>query len=92
LHIGLQKTGTTTIQHYLNTYKNTLLDRGILSPVQGRSRFKHDRLFRELRNQEERSLFNWNKVITEIDCSNSEKVVISNEAFCLLTESQIKLI
>ena len=41
LHIGTNKTGTSTLQHYLGTYRDDLLKQGIWYPKVGKHPFAH---------------------------------------------------
>ena len=92
LHIGLQKTGTTAIQKYLASNYKTLLNSGILYPKSGRSNFKHNHLFDVITQERSYSDSVWDQLVQEISSSTAEKVIISDEAFCLFDQSQIKFI
>jgi hypothetical protein len=93
LHIGTHKTGTTSIQYYLNFRKKELLDQGILSPDAGKpadSEFNgNHRLAWAIQHRKgEISNESWNDLQIEIDSIRHEKVVLSSEAFCKLNYDQ----
>lgn len=92
LHIGLQKTGTTAIQKYLASNYKTLLNSGILYPKSCRSKIKHNQLFDVIAQKQSYSNTVWDQLVQEISSSTVKKVIISDEAFCLFDQSQIKII
>lgn len=93
LHIGTHKTGTTSIQYYLNYRKEELLAQGILAPAAGkipdsdfsgnhRLAWSIDHRHGELSGQ------TWEQLAVEMDRFVPAKVVISSEAFSHLKNDQ----
>ncbi|ACK70712.1 conserved hypothetical protein [Gloeothece citriformis PCC 7424] len=88
LHIGMPKTGSTSLQFFIDLNREKLLERGLLYPLSGRPKgnfiewtYSHDNLLLEVFNsivyQPESG--GWEEVIKEINTFNPEKVIISDE-------------
>lgn len=97
LHIGPHKTGTTTIQEGLFINIDRLLSNGILVPEKGRSYYRNaaqHNLAWELTQDAnyKSSLGCWTDLLTEIDNSPAESVILSSEVFSLLMEDHIRRI
>jgi hypothetical protein len=94
LHIGTHKTGTTSIQYYLNYRKNELLAQGILAPDAGKpanSKFNGNHRLAwavDLRKWET-SNESWIQLADEMDRTGHENIVLSSEAFCKIKDNNI---
>jgi hypothetical protein len=98
LHIGLPKTGTSSIQSFLLDNRDNLLHKGFLYPLAGRPnassfpqiRVGHHKLAHELTQEETGILPSsvWADVQQEIKTLGSENVIISAEYFTLILESE----
>ena len=91
LHIGIGKTGTTSIQDYLFSNRFELKEKGILYPEVGlRGTGRHDlaKLDNKRIGEKEQSLYR--KLIEEIDSSGCHKIIISSENFAFLKEDYVK--
>lgn len=90
LHIGPPKTGTTTIQRFLNINKKKLENKGILYPKSGIKNSGQHNLAWELLDYYEydKKYGTWSDLFNEID--KNEKIVISSEFFSLLDENGIE--
>jgi hypothetical protein len=99
LHVGLLKTGTTSIQHVLSANAARLAETGFIYPASGRGRYgpdAHHNLayelgakFRDLGRFEE-AQGGWNDCLSELKRSNAQHAIISSEAFSLLRSEEIK--
>lgn len=92
LHIGLHKTGTTSIQHVLMSRRKELLKGGILYPKTGfLLRGQHNLAWSFVRPRDyKEELGNFNDLKNEISNFSGKNVVISSEDFCLFDNHQIK--
>ncbi|MDJ0690551.1 MAG: hypothetical protein QNJ41_18830 [Xenococcaceae cyanobacterium MO_188.B32] len=86
LHIGLHKTGSTSLQAFLHRNRNTLRDYGYLYPQTGASsRFDcHHNLawlLMNWSNKADPSLGTWKELHQEIDNTSLNKIIISSEEF-----------
>ncbi|MCI5073596.1 hypothetical protein [Oricola sp.] len=90
-HIGIGKTGTTTIQHQLLTYEADLARRSILVPRSGRSEHgDHHRLATyQLPEMSEALQGLYRKLIAELDGSDCETAIFSSEQFCFLRKPYV---
>lgn len=96
LHIGLRKTGSTTIQAFLHENKDNLLKSGYLYPKVGRLKptNAHHYLVRltqdaiKLNPNDE----TWQDLHQEIENSNLDKIIISSEAFGIANKKQIGIL
>jgi hypothetical protein len=79
LHIGLHKTGSTSIQYFLSHNRKRLAELGYLYPSK---RINHCNLASALKKYSENNYYpEWEKTIKEIESSNLEKIIISSEVF-----------
>jgi hypothetical protein len=80
LHIGTQKTGSSSIQFFLHENRERLTELGYLYPSQKRSH--HDLVHALLETPNKKFNSNiWDKIISEIEKSDKEKIIISSEKF-----------
>lgn len=89
LHIGTHKTGTTSIQYYLNYRKDELLAQGILAPGAGKTSDSeysgnHRLAWSVDFRKGETTTECWDHLDEIMKTVAHEKVVLSSEAFCLL--------
>lgn len=98
LHIGLHKTGTTSIQYFAATFEEKLLEVGILYPKAGRpdksygsAQYGQHKLAWYIR-QKNGILHNtdWVELRKEIKDTNASIILISSEDFETLDTNQIK--
>ncbi len=85
LHIGLYKTGSTTLQAFFQKNRNTLRNYGYLYPLTGSSSRFHGHhnlawLLRKTKNADP-TLGTWQELHKEIETANLDKIVISSENF-----------
>lgn len=98
IHIGPHKSGTTTIQKGLLLNEDVLKSMGVLIPRSGRSMTEtagHHNLAWELQNNAKFDPFygTWDDLVREIrNNSNINKVVLSAEGFCSISEQEIEKI
>jgi len=95
LHIGLRKTGTTSIQKFLNSNYTTLLDHNILYPRSGLpvvgSIYAHHDLAASLTNiRPATKIQSWEDLLDEIDQHDDKVVLISSEIFSVATPQHIE--
>lgn len=87
IHLGMSKTGTTTIQKYLSKHYDSLLSAGCLYPKSGRKSGEcHHAIakyYKENKFEEE-----LNALLAEIESSKCSKVVISSELFERMGDEQ----
>lgn len=98
LHIGLHRSGSTTIQKFLHANQNVLRERGYLYPVAGRGPLKtnelmpgHHNLAWQLGSARRFSdrYGTWDDLLAEIETSGARNVVLSAEDLDSLTEESI---
>ncbi|MBU0577413.1 sulfotransferase family protein [Patescibacteria group bacterium] len=97
LHIGVHKTGSTSIQRFIRNNKEQLLKAGVFIPLL-EDEYRHDNygnnhvnLAWEIRNnnQFDPKKATWKKFITDYQNSDCQKAVISTEALDGMKESEI---
>ncbi|MEQ9483882.1 sulfotransferase domain-containing protein [Coleofasciculus sp. F4-SAH-05] len=83
LHIGTHKTGTTTLQKFLSSNRQKLLEKRVLYPS---SPDCHHKLLQNKGKDKPwgLNLDEWKYLIQEIKSENPEKIVVSSENFCRL--------
>lgn len=92
LHVGVHKTGTTTIQSALSVSFDSLRKSGILYPVSGRPKHLsdcHHSLAWALRRERGVSMDEWCQLKREIENSGLSRIVISSEEFVFLNQKEI---
>jgi len=84
LHIGMPKTGSTSLQKFLFENRSQLLEEGYLYPITGTKksgqiwdRYSHNSLSKQLEAQHDA----WEKLQQEIETSQAKNVIISSEFF-----------
>jgi len=96
LHIGLHKTGSTSLQSFLCQNKDSLLRNGYLHPHQGLSAAKrcHHNLAWQATSDHrfDQSLGSFQSLRNEIELSSADKVIISSEDFSRAQLNEIKYI
>ncbi|MGB3404808.1 MAG: hypothetical protein WBA77_19140 [Microcoleaceae cyanobacterium] len=94
LHIGLHKTGSTTIQHFLKDNKNILLKLGYLYPESGSVYSGQHNLSWQLSQDPRysRQYGGWEELYTEIASTSVNNVILSSEDFEILKPKQINLL
>lgn len=102
LHIGLHKTGSTSIQAWLSANFNVLLDLGVLFPRAGRPgrSTSHDRLVPIARPPQKSGaetwrserLPLWQELLDELDRHRPRQAIVSSERFWLLRPEEIELV
>ncbi|MBN1638301.1 MAG: hypothetical protein JW866_05005 [Ignavibacteriales bacterium] len=99
IHIGLPKTGTTTIQKSLYQNQDIFLKNNILIPDIGKSHMNtgstvHHNLYWELTGNRNfrKNLGTWDDLIKKINISNNEKIIITSELFFSLPQREINKI
>jgi hypothetical protein len=80
LHIGTHKTGTTSLQFFLHKNRKHLIKLGYLYPTQSQA---HQNLAFTLMDDPRANYQKdtWEEVINEIESKNTNKIIISSEAF-----------
>ena len=88
LHIGLHKTGTTTVQAFLSHNASLLETNSVLFPKVGRALLGHHNLAWELRGDPRfvRDRGDWQALKEEIERSDCERILLSSEDFSLLDD------
>jgi len=90
LHIGFPKTGTSAIQKFLSTNKKKFENAGVLYPNSGLTEYAgHVGLARAAQMK---ALNPFKILISEIDASPCQKVVISSEYFFMLEPKKIEFL
>lgn len=93
LHIGMPKSGTTTIQYVLAENRKLLLDEGVLVPQAGVGAALHQQghheLSAELKRNEHRVI---DDLLIEIEKSKASAVVVSSEELSSLNQRQIEVL
>lgn len=96
LHIGTHKTGTTSIQRFLDAIQEDLLSDGILYPTTGRlkegSKSGHHLLALSILKEGDYDEQGWFDVLEEICAVRPKVVVLSSEGFKKFSSQQIKQI
>lgn len=96
IHIGPNKTGSTTIQKSLFQNEELLNQNGFYIPKTGiinNEEAKHNYLEWELRGKKKYSRNGaWNDLLGEIQLTNADKIIISNENFYRLTHEEMNRI
>jgi hypothetical protein len=95
LHIGLRKTGTTSIQKFLHTNHETLLQHNILYPesglpIKGSIYAHHDLATAITGVRPSSNLFCWETLKEEISLNEDKIVFISSEIFSVANPYQIE--
>ncbi|WP_243547212.1 hypothetical protein [Pseudodesulfovibrio tunisiensis] len=104
IHIGMPKTGSTSIQHYIYLNREKMARRGVFYDVGERQKESHAHLISESNNgfleiaglgcQEAA----WKRLLKKANHSNCEKIVVSSELFSayvnnyFITEESVQLI
>ncbi len=99
LHIGTHKTGTTSLQKFLFDNREVLKNKDFLYPLTGtsrHSRIRHNNLFVQLTNHKSYEPFEpqaggWEELITEIESSKCQNIILSSEDFCHLDSFPTKI-
>ena len=94
LHIGLRKTGTTSIQKFLHANRELLLEKGILYPKAGlpvkESLYAHHDLAAELTGiRPPTVLGSWDQLTRELDEFKGKLAFISSELFSVAIPEKI---
>lgn len=95
IHIGLRKTGTTSIQKFLHANRGLLLEKGILYPSSGlpvkESRYAHHDLAADLTGIRPPTVpGSWEKLSDEISEFNGKLIFISSEIFSVAITEKIE--
>jgi chaperonin cofactor prefoldin len=87
LHIGLHKTGSTSIQYFLSYNRKLLAQLGYLYPSK---KLNHCYLASALKTSHKNNYSpEWEQTIEEIENSNLDKIIISSEVFVESKTSEI---
>ncbi|OGT82683.1 MAG: hypothetical protein A3H91_10275 [Gammaproteobacteria bacterium RIFCSPLOWO2_02_FULL_61_13] len=93
-HIGVHKTGTTSIQRFLNRNSQHLRRHGILYPDSGRPATHpdahHQLAWALLGSHGVRDLACWSDVLAEFRASDCPVALLSSEGFCTLRDQQVE--
>lgn len=95
IHIGTHKTGTTSIQYYLNYRKDEMLAQGILVPDAGKTSDSvysgnHRLAWAVDLRKGETTTESWDQLAEIMNSVVHEKTVISSEAFCKLSIDKVR--
>lgn len=93
LHIGFGKTGTTSIQDGLYKNREILKEGGVLYPTSGlRGTGHHNLAILGKDNLSQEVKERYDKLISEIECQNCNRIFISSEFFVWLKKDYIEFI
>jgi hypothetical protein len=95
LHIGIHKTGTTSIQRFLSLAHDDLLENGVLFPLAGRSRPLSGQHLLAWAIHDIHGIKDdrcWYELIEEIHFEKPQQTIISAEGFETCTQTQIEKI
>ncbi|ELS02767.1 hypothetical protein Xen7305DRAFT_00024850 [Xenococcus sp. PCC 7305] len=96
LHIGLHKTGTTTLQRFLLRNRSNLRNSGYLYPqigIPGKLAAQHNLGWLTINSKKANPAFGtWKEVHEEIDNSSLDNIIISAESFGLANRKAIKIL
>jgi|GEM_PF-2022929 len=96
LHIGTHKTGTTSLQLFLDRCASALGAQGILYPRSGRSEriwWAHHALVEGVATTATASARNvWQEVKDEIGKWEGDEVIVSSEDFCLCDDNEMETV
>lgn len=81
LHIGVEKTGSTSLQSYLSQYKDILLNEGVLYPETGMVSNHH---YLVAKNEVDLSI-----LIEEFELSGVNTLLLSSEHFSTIEDSRV---
>lgn len=94
LHIGLHKTGTTTLQVFFNQNRDNLYNCDYLYPRTGipeKYDAQHNLGWLMIKSKQASSIFgNWQEAHKEIENTNCNHIIISSESFGLANPENIK--
>ncbi|WP_413662455.1 hypothetical protein ACG1BZ_14635 [Microbulbifer sp. CNSA002] len=86
VHIGSDKTGSTSIQSALSQNQNTLRAKGVEYPKLHKQDNHHESLVRELRTGKKGE--SWHR-LSKVIASKPNHLILSAEAFCTLKKAEI---
>lgn len=94
LHIGTHKTGTTSLQSFMDFNRNSLHEQGILYPKTGWYHHSQHMLAFQLKNILPPGMPDydeniWNDLRNEIDSFSGSRVLISSEEFSTITSKEV---
>lgn len=93
IHIGIHKTGTTTLQKMLLTNKKYLSELGLFYPSSCMHRAHHNVPWEIVNDSRwERDRGTLTDLKNEIEKQNYQKFLISSEDICILSSAQIKIL
>ncbi len=95
LHIGMHKTGTSSLQHFLDIYSDELLRQGFYVPVTGGIKHRHHSFAFELKKEDnlEKTFKDnpiWENLKLEIKSTPADKIIMSSEEFSLISPKAIQ--
>jgi hypothetical protein len=92
VHIGVHKTGTTSIQRFLARHRDALRNHGILYPSAGRPASHpdghHEFPWLLTGTREVSAADPWQRLAAEVSASPCRIVLLSSEGFCMLRDPQ----
>ena len=94
LHIGIHKTGSTTLQHFLDVNREVFNKKGFFYPDSKTDFAGHHNLFWEFieKNRFYENGITWADLFDQIDNLESNAMILSSENFCRLTPDRISWI